>query len=106
MQFEHIDVSTYSGFKADERPMSFIRGEKTYRIQEIIDRWYERGLQPGDPSLSYFKVRADDGMGYLIRYNTLFDEWAIVVRVSRLRKASGGIYVFITKSRQVHYALL
>ncbi len=28
MQFEHIDVSTYSGFKADERPVSFIWREQ------------------------------------------------------------------------------
>jgi hypothetical protein len=79
MQFEHIDVSTYSGFKADERPMSFIWRGRTYRIQKIIDRWYEGGLKPGAPALSYFKIRADDGSDYLIRSNSLFDGWAIVV---------------------------
>ena len=45
MQFEHIDVSTYSGFKADERPVSFIWRGREYRIHEIIDRWYEGGLK-------------------------------------------------------------
>lgn len=79
MQFEDIDVSTYSGFKPDERPVSFIWREQTYKIQEIIDRWYEGGLKTGDPTLSYFKVRADNGRDYLIRYNSFFDGWAIVI---------------------------
>ncbi len=79
MQFEHIDVSTYSGFKADERPVAFIWQGRKYQLQEIIDRWYEGGLKPGAPGLSYFKVRADDGRDYLLRYNSLFDEWAIVI---------------------------
>jgi len=38
MLFEQIDVSTHSGFKADERPVSFIWQGRAYRIQEIIDR--------------------------------------------------------------------
>jgi hypothetical protein len=79
MQFERIEVSTYSGFKADERPVSFIWRAQTYRIREIIDRWYEKGLKTDDPSLSYFKVRADNGRMYLIRYNSIFDGWAIVI---------------------------
>jgi hypothetical protein len=80
MLFEQIDVSTHSGFKADERPVSFIWQGRAYRIQEIIDRWYEGGLKPGAPALSYFKVRSDDGRTYLLRYNALFDGWAIVVQ--------------------------
>ncbi len=79
MQYENIDVSTHSGFKADERPVSFIWRGREYRIHEIIDRWYEGGIKPGDNSLSYFKVRADDGSDYLLRYNCLFDGWTIIV---------------------------
>jgi hypothetical protein len=79
MQFERVDVSTHSGFKADERPLAFIWRGREYRIEEIIDRWYEGGLKTGAPALSYFKVRADDTRLYLLRYNGLFDGWAIVV---------------------------
>lgn len=79
MLFEQIEVSTHSGFKADERPVSFIWRGREHRIHEIIDRWYEGGLKPGDPSLSYFRVHSDDDRKYLLRYNGLFDEWAIVV---------------------------
>jgi len=80
MQFENIDISTYSGFKSDERPLSFIWRGREYLIHEIVDRWYEGGLEPGSPALSYFKVRTDDGGKHLLRNNSLFDEWAIVVQ--------------------------
>jgi hypothetical protein len=79
MLFEEIEVSTHSGFKADERPVSFIWQGRGYRILEILDRWYEGGLNPGAPALNYFKVRADDGREYHLRYNSLFDGWAIVI---------------------------
>ena len=79
MQFEQIGVSTHSGFKADERPVSFIWRGQEYRVQQVIDRWYEGGMNPGSPALNYFKVRADNGSQYLIRYNALFDAWAIAI---------------------------
>ena len=79
MQFEQIDVSTHSGFKADERPVSFIWRDKQYRIEAIIDRWYEGGIKAGTPALNYFKVSADTGSQYLLRYNSLFDAWAIAL---------------------------
>jgi hypothetical protein len=79
MQFEQIDVSTHSGFKADERPVSFIWRGRQYRIEAIVDRWYEGGIKAGTPELNYFNVRADSGSRYLLRYNSLFDAWAIAL---------------------------
>ena len=79
MQFEQIDVSSHSGFKADERPVSFIWRGQEHLVQKIIDRWYEGGMKAGDPVLNYFKVRADNSREYLIRYNALFDAWAIAL---------------------------
>jgi hypothetical protein len=31
------------------------------------------------PSLDYYKVRGDDGAVYILRYNQLFDTWALLV---------------------------
>jgi len=89
MQFENIDVSTHSGFKADERPLSFIWRGHEYLIEEIFDRWYEEGREPGSPALSYFKVRTCDGANYLLRYHSLFDSWAIVVPPQPVLEGSG-----------------
>lgn len=82
---ERIDVESYSGYKLHESPRKFIFGEKQYVIQEIIDRWYEGGIKPDVPIVSYFKVRADDGKQYLIRYDSFHDEWTIVIRPSTKR---------------------
>ncbi len=65
-----ITVSSYSGYAADERPLAFIFGEKKYNIVEIIDRWY-------GPDHRYFKVRADDGNEYIMRYDNARDEWEL-----------------------------
>lgn len=79
MRFETIAVDTHSGFKADERPTVFIWRGNRHIIAAITDRWYEGGMQPGAPALNYFKVRADDGGQYVLRYNALFDAWAIAL---------------------------
>lgn len=54
-----IKVETYSGYKADERPVAFALGDMKLRVLEVVDRWY-------DPSVDYFKVKADDGGVYIL----------------------------------------
>jgi hypothetical protein len=67
-----ISVRTYSGHKADERPVSFTRGRVTVQVEEIVDRWY-------GPDHSYFKLVGDNGRVYVIRHDTAGDTWEIVV---------------------------
>jgi len=55
-----IRVECYSGFKADERPVRFLLGERGYQVLEIQDQWY-------GPESTYFKVRAGDGNFYILR---------------------------------------
>ncbi len=56
-----LRVETYSGFKADERPLRFRLGERSYEVREILDRWY-------GPDDTWFRVRADDGCCYVLRH--------------------------------------
>ena len=71
-----ITVQTFAGYKGDERPVSFSRDGQTFRIMEIIDRWY-------DPDHNSFKVLADDGKTYLLRHDMNADDWELVeARVS------------------------
>lgn len=65
---KEIHVTAYSGYKANERPLSFILDQKKCTIKEILDRWY--GME-GD----YFKVLADDGRVYLISWDRNLDRW-------------------------------
>lgn len=67
-----LKVNTYSGHKADERPTSFTLGDRTFRVEDIIDRWYGEGH-------AYFKLTAEDGNLYVIRHDTRADEWELVM---------------------------
>jgi hypothetical protein len=60
---EDLQVETYSGYKADERPLRFVWKERRFEVIEIADRWY-------GPDHEYFKVRADDGNTYILRHQT------------------------------------
>ncbi|MBW1896647.1 MAG: hypothetical protein JRI47_06280, partial [Deltaproteobacteria bacterium] len=46
---------------------------------DIVDRWHEGSLDEMSKTLDYFKVRVEDGSTYVIRYNQLFDSWAVLV---------------------------
>jgi len=65
-----VEVQTYSGFKADERPTGFRLNGHHYRVEEICDQWL-------GPDSSYFKVRADDQNLYIIEYTPASDEWSL-----------------------------
>ena len=65
-----IEVETYSGYRLHERPIRFRTGAVTHEVREIVDRWHG----PGD---EWFKVCADDGNLYILRYRTESDEWTL-----------------------------
>lgn len=67
-----VRVKTYSGYRADERPVSFSLGAREFRVVELIDRWY-------GPDYSYFKLRAGDGNRYLLRHHLENDGWELVM---------------------------
>jgi hypothetical protein len=57
-----IQVETYSGYKADERPQAFYLGNQKLGVMEISDQWY-------DPHAMFFKVLASDGQMYILRHD-------------------------------------
>jgi len=79
MKLEEIDATCYSGYKHNESPVSFTCRGRVVAITEIIDRWYEGNAHAAMPALDYYKVRGDDGAVYSIRYNRLFDTWALLL---------------------------
>jgi hypothetical protein len=79
MPYEPTEVECYSGYRTNERPLAFIFEGRRWQVEEILDRWYEGGLRPSEPPLDYFKVRTTEGRVFLLRYNSLFDAWAIRV---------------------------
>ena len=77
MTDEQIEVECYSGFKANERPVAFTYQGRRREVKEIIDRWYEGGLEPGRPPIDYFKIKTTDDQIFILRYLSLFDTWSI-----------------------------
>jgi hypothetical protein len=65
-----IEVRCYSGCNYNERPVSFTIGEKTLAITELIDQWHGAGY-------TYYKLIADDGNTYCIKYNGSTDTWEL-----------------------------
>ena len=65
-----INVKCYSGYKADEKPLSFILDGKKLLIAKIINQWRS-------PGFNYFKVLADDGKTYLLKNYYQEGEWAL-----------------------------
>ena len=65
-----IKVESYSGHKADERPLRFQLGERWLSVEDVMDRWY-------DPDAIYFRVRAEDGGTYVLRHLEPGDLWTL-----------------------------
>ena len=73
MKLHDIQVSTYSGYKADERPCKFIFKGKTHTIKEIINQTYEE--IPGKWSRRVYDIKTDEGLAFKLFYDENQDRW-------------------------------
>lgn len=65
-----LRVESYSGYKADQRPIKFWLGDTVVFVEAIDDQWY-------GPETLYFRVRADDGNTYVLGHNENNHEWTL-----------------------------
>jgi hypothetical protein len=65
-----VRVETYSGFKADERPLRLHLGERTLKVVAVEDRWYS----PGE---TYFRVLTANGDRYVLCHLEAQDVWTL-----------------------------
>lgn len=65
-----IRVESYDGYRTCERPLRFHIGSKKREVVDLLDRWYGEDHD-------YFKVRADDGGVYVLRYGRVDDRWEL-----------------------------
>ena len=73
MKLHDIQVSTYSGYKADERPCKFLFKGKTHTIKEIINQAYEE--IPGKWSRRIYDIKTDEGLTFKLFYDENKDRW-------------------------------
>lgn len=74
-----IRVETYDGYRACERPLRFLLGEKRREVVEVLDRWFGEDHD-------YFKVLADDGGVYVLRCGRVEGGWEL----TQYRAAGAG----------------
>ncbi len=79
MVFEIIKVKTYSGYKPDEAPLSFVLHGQQISVKEILDRWYAAGVHPWQPQYDYFKILDEHGQTFLLRFNRRRHVWSVLV---------------------------
>ncbi len=77
MKLRRVQVECRGGHPHHDIPVAFTYEGRHHRIIEITDRWFEGRNVPGRVGLDYYKVRTFRGE-YILRYNTLFDAWAII----------------------------
>jgi hypothetical protein len=75
-----LSLECYSGRKADERPARFWLEGKEYRVEAMLDQWY-------DPEHTFYKVRADDGNLDILRQETSTPEGAWDIALFRQQNA-------------------
>lgn len=69
---KEIQVAAYSGFKANERPLSFNAEDGAIvRVKHVLDRWY-------GPEYDYFKILGENGRLYLLRWHRRLDHWQLL----------------------------
>lgn len=67
--FVPVQVRTYSGFRADERPQRFSFGGQTYQVAVVLEHWRS-------PEGEYFRVRSTVGGVYLLHHDER-DAWRL-----------------------------
>jgi hypothetical protein len=67
-----IRVECYAGHRGEEEPRRFYLGTRPVGVLEVLDRWFS-------PDHRYFKVRGDDGDTYILRHDTLTDQWELTL---------------------------
>lgn len=66
----NVEVESYSGHKADERPLRFRLGDRWLAVVDVVDRWY-------DPEAVFFRVTAEDGATYILKHEERADVWSL-----------------------------
>lgn len=73
VQMNNVVVEAYAGYKGEETPRAFTHEGVRYEVREIVERWYTERY-------SYFRLRAEDGRRYVLRYDQDELRWELVMR--------------------------
>ena len=72
MDDSHIVVDRFAGDKGEETPRAFTHEGSRLTVTEIVTRWYTE-------THCYFRLHADDGHRYVLRYDLDNLIWELVM---------------------------
>ncbi|TVL99040.1 MAG: hypothetical protein CV087_19620 [Candidatus Brocadia sp. WS118] len=75
MPLHIIPVHAYSGYKSNERPLSFVFEGNTHKIKKIISHTYEE--IPGKGRRRMYAVKTDEGLTYKLLYDENQGQWLL-----------------------------
>ncbi|SFM49242.1 hypothetical protein [Thermodesulforhabdus norvegica] len=78
--FEAVEVETLDFYTGQQEPRRFYWKNRWWTIDDVIDRWYEGYADETRVPMRYFRVRTLEGGVFILRYNQLFDRWALLVK--------------------------
>lgn len=67
-----LGVETYSGARADERPLALRLRDRRVAVRTILDRWLAEDH-------AYFKLVGEDDVRYVIRHDLASDAWELIL---------------------------
>ena len=73
MKLYDIQVNSYAGYKADERPLDFTFEGKKHTIKNVIHQSYEKNILGGLRRI--FTVETDEGSTFKLCYDEIKDRW-------------------------------
>jgi hypothetical protein len=73
LRFHPIRVHTYSGYKADERPIRFEHEGEEHMICKIINQTFEESV--GNGLRKKFTVRTEEGKIFTLFHEEIKDQW-------------------------------
>lgn len=77
--FETITVECYAGYKESEAPRKFIFKGNEVEVKEVIERWYEGGVESTSSLSENFKVRINKQGEIILRHILISDTWEILL---------------------------
>ena len=73
-----INVRSYYGYRAEERPISFVFEENEWQVERILASWRQESINPGKGRRVYFKIKAEGGRAFTIFYDEKNEGWFLL----------------------------
>ena len=79
MTHPHVTVEAYAGYKGEETPRAFTLDGIRLSVDEILGSWYTE-------THSCFRIHANDGQRYVLRYDLNEEAWELVMQERSMDK--------------------